>query len=150
MGASKEPPRPIGYWLKRADEVITRHINATQAGHGISREEWQVLNTVHETGGVSRARLTEGMRPFVDAHGVDAILARLEGRGWIACRAAEAGAVSIHVLPEGRRAHEAIHADQVEVRRRAMDGVSEGDYQTVIRVLQRLVSNLEPPDDGAS
>ncbi|MGE0040955.1 MAG: MarR family winged helix-turn-helix transcriptional regulator [Vicinamibacterales bacterium] len=146
MVAPKEPPRPIGYWLKRADEVITRHVNATQAAHGVSRAEWQVLNTIHETGGVSRARLAETLRPFVDADGVDAILARLEGRGWTACSTVEAGAVGIHVTPAGRRAHETIHAAQVEVRRRAMDGVDEADYRTVIRVLQRLVANLEPPD----
>ncbi|MCI0422953.1 MAG: hypothetical protein L0312_27630, partial [Acidobacteria bacterium] len=50
---------------------------------------------------------------------------------------------------EGRRQHGVILATQKEVRQRAMQGIGEEEYATVIRVLQRMVSNLEGTSDSA-
>lgn len=50
---------------------------------------------------------------------------------------------------EGQRQHGIVLATQKEVRRRAMQGISQEEYVTVVRVLQRIVSNLEARDADA-
>ena len=54
-----------------------------QTANGVSRTDWQVLNMLYEAGGASKERLFETMRTFVDAAGLDEIIARLTNRGWI-------------------------------------------------------------------
>jgi hypothetical protein len=48
-----KPERPIGYWLKRADNLRTERINRAQTENGVSRSEWQVLNILKENGRTS-------------------------------------------------------------------------------------------------
>lgn len=148
MTQAAKPELPIGYWLKQADNVLTEHINKAQAAHGVSRSDWQVLNILHETGSASRERIFESMRTFVDAPRLDEIIAHLMGRGWVEqSGAADQGTVEFQLTEEGQRQHGVILATQKEVRRRAMQGISQEDYMVVIRVLQRIVSNLEANRD---
>ena len=149
MTQPTRPQLPIGYWLKRADEVITEHVNAVQTANGVSRTDWQVLNMLHEAGGASKERLFETMRTFIDAAGLDEIIARLMNRGWIEQSGESAsGAAQIQLTDEGRHRHAEILSLQKEVRRRAVQGVSEEEYAMVIRVLQRIVANLEGDGEG--
>ncbi len=34
--------KPIGYWLKHADEVITEHVDRVLSDNGFTRVRWQV------------------------------------------------------------------------------------------------------------
>ena len=36
--------KPIGYWLKHADNVITEHLDRVLSENGFTRSRWQVLN----------------------------------------------------------------------------------------------------------
>ena len=135
---STAPNLPIGYWLKEADQVITEAVNQAQAAQGVSRTDWQVLNTLSEGDGTSQEHLGEILRPFVDAAGLVEIVARLTDRGWVT----PAGQGLLRLTDEGRTHHAVILAQQQAVRRRAVQGVSPEDYGTVIRVLQQIVSNL--------
>jgi DNA-binding MarR family transcriptional regulator len=103
----KRPPLnlPIGYWLKRADNLITEHINRVQAANGVSRFEWQVLNLLLETGEASRERLFETMRTFVDASGLDTILDRIIENGWVKQDEDAQGAANFQLTEDGRRHH---------------------------------------------
>jgi hypothetical protein len=40
--------KPIGYWLKHADEVITEHADRVLSDNGFTRSRWQVLNIVYQ------------------------------------------------------------------------------------------------------
>lgn len=83
------------------------------------------------------------MRTFVDASHLDEIMASLTARGWVERgKASETGTEDYQLTEKGRRQHEAIFATQKEIRQRAMQGIGEEEYATVIRVLQRMVSNL--------
>jgi len=144
MTQTNKPELPIGYWLKRADSLLTEQINQLQARHGVSRTDWQTLNLLNESGSSSKERLFESMRTFVDAAGLDEILSRLSQRGWI-----ERGPVSgsgtseFQLTAEGRRQHTVILATQKEAREKAMRGISAEEYATAIKVLKQIVSNLE-------
>lgn len=138
-----KPERPIGYWLKQADNRITEQINKAQEANGVSRSDWQVMNALSEMGSAGRSRIFEIMRTFVDAPALDEILARLTGNGLVGqAEGAKQGMAEFRLTEEGQRRHSAVLATQKEVRLRTMEGISPEEYMTVIRVLQRIVSNL--------
>jgi hypothetical protein len=41
--------RPIGYWLNRTDQALTRSMDTTLLEFGLTRITWQVLNYDHRT-----------------------------------------------------------------------------------------------------
>lgn len=140
MTQTTRPQLPIGYWIKQVDNLLTAQINAAQSAHGVSRPQWQILNLLKETGGAGQARLFETMRTFVDASGLSEILLSLRERGWIEAKAT--GADEFQLTEAGRQQYDIIFATQKEVRQRAMQGISEEEYGTAVRVLQRIVDNL--------
>jgi DNA-binding MarR family transcriptional regulator len=131
---------PIGYWLKLADKVLTEQINQTQAVHGVSRTEWQILNLLKENGRATKESIFEILRTFVDASEFQKIINRLVARGWID---AEVGSGELKLTEPGQRQHERIFTTQKEVRQRAMQGISQDEYATTIHVLQQMIENLD-------
>jgi DNA-binding MarR family transcriptional regulator len=139
-----KPELPIGYWLKRADNLLTEQINKGQAANGVSRFEWQVLNRLHETGSASETQLFEIMRTFVDAPNLDEIISRLTERGWVEqSEDSKHDALAYQLTADGQRQHGVIVGTQKDVRQRAMQGISAEEYAATIRILQRIVHNLE-------
>jgi DNA-binding MarR family transcriptional regulator len=133
---------PIGYWLKHADEVITKHVNQVLQDNGFTRFRWQVLNILSETGTTTRSKVFTTMKTFIDADQLDEILNGFVQEGWLVKRGD--GEVTELVLTNaGKTEREAIFKLQSEVRRRAMRGISDQEYTTVLDVLQRMVNNLE-------
>ncbi len=143
MTQTAKPHLPIGYWLKQADNLITEQVNKAQAANGVSRTEWQVLNTLYEVGPVSKERIFEVMSTFIDAPGLDKIIMQFMKRGWAELIESSDDSMMLQLTEEGRHGHSVIFAAQKEARQRAMQGISEEEYTMVIRVLQRIVSNLE-------
>jgi DNA-binding MarR family transcriptional regulator len=151
MNPVTKPQLPIGYWLKQVDNLLTEQINQAQAANGVSRFDWQVLNMLKEIDSTNREQLFESMRTFVDAASFDDLLTRLIERGWVEpSNASKSGTEELHLTDEGRRQHELVFATQKKVRERAMQGVSQEEYTIVIRVLQRMVSNLGGNSEVAS
>jgi hypothetical protein len=76
--------RPIGYWLKRLDGLIEEHFERTLAGEGVTRRQWQALNTLHQRPS-TQAELTEALQPFlVDDPGAGRrVVDELVARGWV-------------------------------------------------------------------
>lgn len=140
MTERKKPHLPIGYWLKRADEAITESVNQAQQANGLSRIDWQVLNLLHEVSAAAWEQVAEALGPFADGERLQAVVDDLVARGLVE-RREPAGSV-YQLSEQGRQLHQAALTAQREVRRQAMAGVSESDYQTAVRVLQRMVANL--------
>jgi DNA-binding MarR family transcriptional regulator len=134
--------QPIGYWLKHADEVITEHIDRVLSDNGFTRFRWQVLNIVYQAGTITRSAVFDTMQTFIDARQLDEIIDEFVEEGWLVKRG-EGNAAQLTLTEAGKAKRESIFELQSEVRRRAMQGISEQEYATVINVLQRLVKNLE-------
>jgi DNA-binding MarR family transcriptional regulator len=133
---------PIGYWLKHTDEVITRHVDQTLDDRGFTRFRWQVLNTLYEAGLTTRGTVFATMQTFIDADQLNQILDGFARAGWLVTRG-EGDATELELIEAGRAERDAVFTLQSDVRRRAMQGISEQEYATVVAVLQRMVSNLE-------
>ena len=63
---------PIGYWVKKVDELLTTGINEIQSSFGLTRTDWQALNSIKENEGIRRHDLITFMRPFADEASLNA------------------------------------------------------------------------------
>jgi DNA-binding MarR family transcriptional regulator len=133
---------PIGYWLKHADEVITKHVDQVLSDHGFTRFRWQVLNIVYEAGTITRKEVFNTLKPFIDERQLDEIIDGFVKGGWLVKRG-DGDATELVLTDAGKAERETIFKLQSEVRRRAMQGITDQEYTIVIDVLQRMVKNLE-------
>jgi hypothetical protein len=140
MPEEKKPHLPIGYWIKKADEALTTRINAAQQANGLSRTDWQILNTLHEGVATTHKALATLLRPFVGPDALRGAIEQLVTRGLV--KGDEGADSGYQLTTDGQHVYEAALILQQEVRRQAVQGVDEADYATAVRVLQRLVENL--------
>jgi DNA-binding MarR family transcriptional regulator len=142
LAEQQSAQRPIGYWLRRADQAITAHVDEVHGDKGVSRVHWQVLHLIQQGGAVTAQSVFEEMRDFVRASEFDAVVRELERRGWIAHRLDTPATPVLELTEPGRRFHSDVMQAQTDVRQRAMEGITPEEYATTVRVLQRIVSNL--------
>ncbi|MFL5659135.1 MAG: MarR family winged helix-turn-helix transcriptional regulator [Ktedonobacteraceae bacterium] len=137
---TKQPP--LGYWLKHADEVITKHVNHVLSEQGFTRFHWQVLNSIYEAGTIARKDVFNAMQTFIEAHQFDDILDGFVKQGWLVERS-DGDTTALMLTDAGKTKRDTIFKLQREVRRRAMRGITDQEYTVVLDVLQRMVNNLE-------
>jgi DNA-binding MarR family transcriptional regulator len=142
MGEDTQKVYPIGFWLKRADELITQRSNEALQEFGLTRPHWQALNSIHDAGRMTKEALLEMLRDFVDAARLEGILADFEAKHWTALEV-DRGGKRLGLTPAGQEAHAAILEQQTKVRQRLAHNVSEEEYAVMMTVLRRIVSNLE-------
>lgn len=134
--------KPIGYWLKYADEVITEHVDRVLSDNGFTRFCWQVLTIIYQAGAITESGVFDTMQTFIDRQQLGEILDRFVEQGWLVKRGEGDGA-QLTLTGAGKAKRETVFELQSEVRRRAMQGITEQEYATVIDVLERMVRNLE-------
>lgn len=132
--------RPIGYWLKHLDRLIDQAFERALDADGLTRRHWQVLNTL-AAGPTTNAALTAALQPFVQGESmtIEVIITDFLDRGWV--RNVPDGGVEIS--ERGRAAHEAAMQRIAETRQALRCDITDDEYVTVIRILQRMASNLE-------
>ncbi|MBE1566432.1 DNA-binding MarR family transcriptional regulator [Nonomuraea africana] len=130
--------RMIGYRLKRLDRLIDDTFDRLLADTGLSRRQWQVLNTLSRTA-CDDEQLDEALRPFWDggAETVADVVDELGRRGWLADDGGR------HALTEaGRTAHAAAGDRVAGIRALMSEGVTAEEFQATMEVLQRMADNL--------
>ena len=130
---------PVGYWLRRVDELLTEHSNAALAERGFTRLRWQLLNSVAEAGTLGREQLHGTLAPFAGPDELDALAAGLAEAGWVVTSQVDGG---LTITDAGREERERLLQLQQAVRSRAFAGVSAEEYAALINVLQRVAQNL--------
>jgi hypothetical protein len=135
---------PIGYWLKRADELLTKRTDDAQRATGLTRLGWQLMNLVRDEHPARRDDLVNTLRPFADAAAVDAAVSELTARNLIA----GSPSTGYGLTSAGAELYEQALAAQILVRQEAMAGISDTEYAATVGVLQRLVENLTRTGDA--
>ncbi|GLW77068.1 MarR family transcriptional regulator [Actinokineospora globicatena] len=108
--------RPIGYWIKELDRRLEAGFERELGD--VTRREWQVLNALPGDTG-----------PFDGAEA----LRNLQRRGWVD---------GDQLTPAGEQAKADLGIRVARVREAVTAGVSEDEYRTTIRTLERMVGNL--------
>ena len=74
--------RPIGWWVRRLDDLLDRVVERAVAAEGLTRRHWQALSELAGGRG-SEAALRGALAPFATPDKVSVILAQLADRAWI-------------------------------------------------------------------
>jgi DNA-binding MarR family transcriptional regulator len=135
----------LGFWVYR---VHTQGTNALRrafqgAGYDVTPEQWAVLARLREQEGANQAQL--GEKTFKDRHNITRILNLLEKRGYVERRPDETDkrAFRIFLTKAGREAQEELAPIVLEHRKLVFKGVGPKDRQTMRKMLERIVKNIE-------
>ena len=122
--------RPLGYWLRTVDGLITREFAAAFDGADIDRRDWMLLNALSgdvETPAFSERFVRKGKR-----------LRNLAERGWVE----EQGDGTWALTDEGRAAKEQLGEIVDGIRSRVAGAVSPEDYATTMASLEAIAGEL--------
>ncbi|MCT9819593.1 hypothetical protein N3K63_04755 [Microbacterium sp. W1N] len=124
------PDRPLGFWLRTVDHLLTAEFATTLEAEGVERRDWMLLSAL--SGDIVDERLTallarKGKR-----------LQRLEERGWVAQR----GDGTWHLTDEGAAAHQRLGDIVAGIRTRVAGAVSPEDFATTLASLEAIAREL--------
>jgi hypothetical protein len=117
--------RPLGYWLRLVDALISREFDIRLAESGADRRDWMLLNVIDGTYAWARAPRGKRMR-------------RLEERGWIE----QNGSGDWTLTDAGREMKDRLGKAVSGIRERVSRAVSPEDYATTIASLQAMAREL--------
>jgi DNA-binding MarR family transcriptional regulator len=130
--------RPIGWWVKRLDALLEQVVDRTVAADGLTRRHWQVLHAVGSSG-LEERDLLDALALFGAAAEVDAVIADLTARGWLA----RTGSGCVAHTAAGRAAHQRLLERITQVRLRVTDGLTAEEYDRTVAALARMADNVE-------
>lgn len=131
--------RPIGWWLKEADDRLEAAFDARLRGRGINRRGWQVLASVARAP-VRRTDLVADLATFDPAPAVERVVADLHARGWL-----EDDDGLLRLTAAGEQEQRELAAEVDAVRAQVAAALPAEDYVTLVRLLARLVDAFPHP-----
>ncbi|WP_051853718.1 MarR family winged helix-turn-helix transcriptional regulator [Streptomyces sp. NRRL S-146] len=131
--------KPIGYWLNRTDQAITRYMNGMLQEFGLTRVAWQVLNVVHDTPEATDVDVRSALSANADIHTLTAAVETVLADGWASRPAPE----RLTLTRSGRRRLNEVAERVATFRDLSTSGISPDEYRTAVLVLERMALNLE-------
>lgn len=131
--------RPLGFWLRTVDALISREFAAAFDGEGATRRDWMLLNAV--SGDVDAPGFAER---FARKGGKR--LRGLEQRGWVE----EAGDGTWVLTEEGAAAKERLGGIVDDIRSRVSGAVSPEDFATTLASLEAIARELGWDENDSS
>ncbi|WP_305782784.1 MarR family transcriptional regulator [Symbioplanes lichenis] len=135
---------PVAYWTGLAYESVIAFIRARQAELGCTQPQFWLLRNLspHDISpdgrGMTVAELTRAMSTYLrreDDLGAEAEV--LVERGWLAVD----GVGRLTITDAGERARLDMRSHAPEIRAAIHEGIDDADYETTVRVLQRMIRN---------
>ncbi|WP_084523870.1 MarR family winged helix-turn-helix transcriptional regulator [Nocardia inohanensis] len=132
--------KPLGYWLMHIHNGLEANFAALLESKGVVRRQWQIMNTLAR-GPLTPAGLDEALAPFLNEQHptVAEFVEPLVRRGWLT--ADPAGAYTL--TGDGRTEYRSLAARIDAERAATIDGLSPGDYNTLIDQLRRIAANVD-------
>ena len=122
--------RPLGYWLRIVDDLITREFAAAFETEGVTRRDWMLLNALAgdiDAPGFAERLARKGKR-----------LRRLEELGW----AEQQGDGTWALTDAGRTAKERLGEVVSGIRSRVAGAVPPEDFATTLASLEAIAREL--------
>ncbi len=128
----------IGFLLARAHLVARDKADTALAGLGLNAKAFAALATVTSSGPLSQQKLSRrlGMDPATMVDVIDS----LEGAGHIARvrNPRDRREYALQLTAKGRRLYQRAEKAVSEAEREALDGMSTGERQTLMKLLARI------------
>ncbi|AQS68277.1 MarR family winged helix-turn-helix transcriptional regulator [Streptomyces pactum] len=132
--------QPIGYWSWAAYKAVVTRTRAALAGIGTTQPQWWVLaQAAHAGTPKSRDEISRLLRNYLDT-GPESMEAEIDAtltNGWTA----QTPEGHLTLTPEGRAFYEEAAALQDELWTERHAGISDEEYLTTVKVLQRFIHN---------
>lgn len=135
-----QPPerQPIGFWTARAGEAIRARTRGALHDIGLTQPEWWLLHQIslHPAGADREAtieRIGHNDTPEAIVEAIDS--ARF--KGWIVESKSR-----MKFTPEGKELFRRASDAQQMLQDERMQGISQAEFVTAIRVLQRTIQNV--------
>ncbi|MEU4118220.1 MarR family winged helix-turn-helix transcriptional regulator [Kitasatospora sp. NPDC028055] len=132
--------QPIGYWSWAAYKAVVSRTRGALAELGTTQPQWWVLAQLARAEGPrTREDVSAVLRDYLDT-GRDALDAEIDAtveRGWVA----ESAGGPLVLTSEGREFFDRAAALQGELWAERHAGISDEEYLTTLKVLQRFVHN---------
>ncbi|MEU3446365.1 MarR family winged helix-turn-helix transcriptional regulator [Streptomyces thermolilacinus] len=131
--------QPIGYWTWAANKTLMAHVRGRLAAVGVTQPQWWVLHqALHSEDGVTREEAVRAHEAKMDvgagmALDIDLLVERK--------MLVEGGDGRLRITDEGRDLHRRAAGTQRANRVRVHEGVSDEEYLTTLKVLQRMMRN---------
>ncbi|MGW0535205.1 MarR family winged helix-turn-helix transcriptional regulator [Streptomyces sp. NPDC003032] len=138
--------QPIGYWSGLAHAAVTRHLRDAMARIDVTQPQYWVLNLVNgRPAAPSREEVVIQLTPLADGpHEIARVIDQLLHRGWLRFDAGQ----RLRLTDAGEAARMRLRELATEVRAVVHEGISDEEYVATLKVLRRMVANVE--DDGDS
>lgn len=135
--------RPIGFWLKLVDLLITEEFARSLEEHGVTRLQWQLLNVLG-SGPATAEDLSRMVAPLAAQQTVTdeptdprELLGELVESGWVSLTEER-----YELTERGTSSLETLGAVVEKVRLKAVNGIAAEEYQAAIHTLERMATNL--------
>ncbi|MFF7973542.1 MarR family winged helix-turn-helix transcriptional regulator [Streptomyces sp. NPDC007905] len=133
--------QPVGYWSGLAHTAVTRHLRDAMAKVDVTQPQYWVLN--HVNGGPaapSREEVVAQLSPLADGQNeIARVVDQLLHRGWLHIDAGR----RLHLTDTGEAARVRLRELVTELRTVVHMGISDEDYVAAIKVLRRMIANVE-------
>lgn len=128
---------PIGYYLKKIDNLLTKGINRIHGEFAINRTQWQIIHSIYENDGISREQIAATLKEFADSETLANATSDLINRGLVR------ESTTFTLTEKGKELHKQCFEKQKEFRQKAMRNISEEEYLTTISTLEKMIDNLK-------
>ncbi|MEU0739150.1 MarR family winged helix-turn-helix transcriptional regulator [Streptomyces sp. NPDC006134] len=132
--------QPIGYWSWAAYKAVVTRIRTALAEIGTNQPQWWVLAQVARADTVkTRDEVSRLLRNYLDT-GPETMEAEIDAtisQGWIT----EDAEGRLGITPEGRAFYDKAAALQDDLWAERHAGISDEEYLTTLKVLQRFIHN---------
>jgi len=130
---------PIGYYLRKTDQLLTEGIAQIHEDMDINRLQWQILHSVSEKPGINSRELIESLTEFADEKEVRDIIADFAERNFLLEQD------PLDLTEQGRDMHRICLDRQMAFRQKVMKDISDQEYEQVIGTLEKMINNLQTP-----
>ena len=133
----------LGYWVVPAAHAIERALNEELIPLGVTVRQWQVIACLILEKGMCQAELARRLR--IEAPTLKGILDRMERDGWIERRPCPTDRRRnvVQLMPAVVPVWKRMAACARRVRRRALRGLSPGQFEELKEALGTVRRNLE-------
>ncbi|MEU8625613.1 MarR family winged helix-turn-helix transcriptional regulator [Streptomyces sp. NPDC048669] len=138
--------QPVGYWSGLAHTVVTRHLRDAMARIDVTQPQYWVLNRLNGgSSAPSREELVTQLTPLADGPDeMGRVVDQLVHRDWLRIDAGH----RLHLTDAGEAARVRLRELVTELRAVVHAGISDAEYVTALKVLRRMVANIEDAGDS--
>lgn len=134
--------QPVGYWSGLAHAAVTRHLRDAMARTDVTQPQYWVLNRVH--GGATpptREEVVAQLTHLADGpQDISRAVDQLLHRGWLGRDGRD-----LRLTDDGEAARARLRELVTGVRAEVHRGISDAEYVAALKVLRRMVANVEGP-----